>query len=111
MKIGMVSLGCPKNLVDSEVMLGLAQQQGHQLTRDAADADVLIVNTCAFIDKAKQESIDTILEMAEHKKTGRCQPADRHRLHGGALSRRAAGGDSGNRRGLGTGRYRRLSVR
>src|SRR5678816_1760421 len=59
----MISLGCPKNLVDSEVMLGLAQEQGHQLTRDAADADVLIVNTCAFIDKAKQESIDTIPEM------------------------------------------------
>jgi len=73
MKIGMVSLGCPKNLVDSEVMLGLAQQSGHELTRDAADADVLVVNTCAFIDKAKQESIDTILEMAELKKTGRCR--------------------------------------
>ena len=73
MKVGMISLGCPKNLVDSEVMLGLAQQTGHQLTRDAADADVLIVNTCAFIDKAKQESIDTILEMAELKKTGKCQ--------------------------------------
>ncbi len=73
MKIGMISLGCPKNLVDSEVMLGLAQQAGHQLTRDAAEADVLVVNTCAFIDKAKQESIDTILEMAEHKKTGRCR--------------------------------------
>ncbi len=73
MKIGMISLGCPKNLVDSEVMLGLAQQAGHELTRDAAGADVLIVNTCAFIDKAKQESIDTILEMAEHKKTGRCR--------------------------------------
>jgi ribosomal protein S12 methylthiotransferase len=73
MKIGMISLGCPKNLVDSEVMLGLAQQHGHQLTRDAADAEVLVVNTCAFIDKAKQESIDTILEMAEHKKTGACR--------------------------------------
>ena len=73
MKVGMVSLGCPKNLVDSEVMLGLAQQSGHQLTPDAADADVLVVNTCAFIDKAKQESIDTILEMAELKKTGKCQ--------------------------------------
>src|SRR5688572_1134298 len=73
MKIGMVSLGCPKNLVDSEVMLGLAQKYGHRLTRDAAEADVLVVNTCAFIDKAKQESIDTILEMAEHKKTGACQ--------------------------------------
>jgi ribosomal protein S12 methylthiotransferase len=69
----MISLGCPKNLVDSEVMLGLAQQAGHQLTRDAADAEVLVVNTCAFIDKAKQESIDTILEMAEYKKSGRCK--------------------------------------
>src|SRR6476659_2122854 len=69
----MISLGCPKNLVDSEVMLGLAQQQGHRLTRDAADADLLVVNTCAFIDKAKQESIDTILEMAEHKRNGACK--------------------------------------
>jgi len=73
MKIGMVSLGCPKNLVDSEVMLGLAQNHGHQLTPDASEADVIIVNTCAFIDKAKQESIDTILEMAEHKKAGSCR--------------------------------------
>jgi len=73
MKIGMISLGCPKNLVDSEVMLGLAQREGHQLTREAADAEVLIVNTCAFIDKAKQESIDAILEMAEHKKNGACR--------------------------------------
>jgi ribosomal protein S12 methylthiotransferase len=72
MKLGMISLGCPKNLVDSEVMLGLAEQSGHELTRDAADADVLVVNTCAFIDKAKQESVDAILEMAEHKTTGRC---------------------------------------
>jgi len=72
MKIGMISLGCPKNLVDSEVMLGLAQQSGHELTRDPEAADVLVVNTCAFIDKAKQESIDTILEMAEYKKNGRC---------------------------------------
>jgi ribosomal protein S12 methylthiotransferase len=72
MKIGLVSLGCPKNLVDSEVMLGLAQQAGHEITPQAADADVLVVNTCAFIDKAKQESIDTILELAEHKRSGRC---------------------------------------
>ncbi|MEQ1573362.1 MAG: 30S ribosomal protein S12 methylthiotransferase RimO [Vicinamibacterales bacterium] len=69
----MISLGCPKNLVDSEVMLGLAQEAGHQLTREAADADVLVVNTCAFIDKAKQESVDAILEMAGHKTTGRCR--------------------------------------
>ena len=73
MKIGLISLGCPKNLVDSEVMLGLAQQAGHELTNDAANADVLVVNTCAFIDSAKQESIDTILEMAQHKKDGACR--------------------------------------
>ncbi|HYM22004.1 MAG TPA: 30S ribosomal protein S12 methylthiotransferase RimO [Vicinamibacterales bacterium] len=73
MKIGLVSLGCPKNLVDSEVMLGLAKQAGHELTTDAASADVLVVNTCAFIDKAKQESIDTILEMAQHKTSGSCR--------------------------------------
>ena len=73
MKIGLISLGCPKNLVDSEVMLGLAQRAGHEFTQDAADADVLVVNTCAFIDAAKQESIDTILEMAQHKKDGACR--------------------------------------
>ena len=70
MKIGFVSLGCPKNLVDSEVMLGLAEQAGHEITSDAGSADVLVVNTCAFIDRAKQESVDTILEMAELKKQG-----------------------------------------
>ncbi|MEZ5292110.1 MAG: 30S ribosomal protein S12 methylthiotransferase RimO [Vicinamibacterales bacterium] len=68
MKIGFVSLGCPKNLVDAEVMLGTAEQAGHEITSDAAGADVIVVNTCAFIDRAKQESIDTILEMAEHKR-------------------------------------------
>ena len=73
MKIGLISLGCPKNLVDSEVMLGLAQQAGHELTQDPSAADVLVVNTCAFIDSAKQESIDAILEMAEHKKNGACR--------------------------------------
>ena len=69
MKIGLISLGCPKNLVDGEVMLGLARQAGHELTPHAADADVIVVNTCAFIDRAKQESIDAILEMAELKKS------------------------------------------
>jgi ribosomal protein S12 methylthiotransferase len=73
MKVGLISLGCPKNLVDSEVMLGLAKEAGHELTTDAASADVLVVNTCAFIDKAKQESIDTILEMAQHKANGSCR--------------------------------------
>jgi ribosomal protein S12 methylthiotransferase len=73
MKIGFVSLGCPKNLVDSEVMMGLSQDSGHTLTADPADADVLVVNTCAFIDSAKEESVNTILELAEFKKGGRCK--------------------------------------
>jgi ribosomal protein S12 methylthiotransferase len=68
MKIGFVSLGCPKNLVDAEVMLGLAEQAGHEITAEAERADILVVNTCAFIDRAKKESVDTILEMAELKK-------------------------------------------
>lgn len=73
MKIGLVSLGCPKNLVDSEVMLGLAQQAGHELTADSDAADVLVVNTCAFIDGAKQESVNAILEMAQRKTGGRAR--------------------------------------
>ena len=72
MKIGFLSLGCPKNLVDGEVMLGLARNAGHEVTTDAANAEVLIVNTCAFIDSAKQESIDAILEMAQQKRDGHC---------------------------------------
>jgi ribosomal protein S12 methylthiotransferase len=72
MKIGFVSLGCPKNLVDGEVMLGIARDAGHEITADAPGADVLVVNTCAFIDAAKQESIDAILEMARQKRDGRC---------------------------------------
>lgn len=71
MKIGFVSLGCPKNLVDSEVMMGQLVERGHELTSVPADADVIVVNTCSFIDPAKQESVDTILEMAQYKKTGR----------------------------------------
>jgi ribosomal protein S12 methylthiotransferase len=73
LRVGVVSLGCPKNLVDSEVMLGRLQARGHQLVPDAQDADVIVVNTCAFIDRAKQESIDTILEMAREKETGRAR--------------------------------------
>jgi ribosomal protein S12 methylthiotransferase len=72
-KIGFVSLGCPKNLVDTEVMMGQLTSSGHQLTPHPSDADVIVVNTCSFIDPAKQESVDTILEMAEYKKTGRAQ--------------------------------------
>src|SRR6202142_2555197 len=73
MRIGFVSLGCPKNLVDTEVMMGQLTSDGHELTPNPGDADVLVVNTCSFIDPAKQESIDTILEMAEYKKTGRAK--------------------------------------
>ncbi len=72
-KVGMVSLGCPKNLVDSEVMLGTLQGSGYAITSDPAAADVIVVNTCTFIEPARRESIDTILEMAEHKRTGRCR--------------------------------------
>ena len=72
-KIGFVSLGCPKNLVDSEVMMGLLNQAGAEITTRAEDADVIVVNTCSFIDSAKQESVDTILEMAQHKTAGRAQ--------------------------------------
>jgi ribosomal protein S12 methylthiotransferase len=73
LKIGFVSLGCPKNLVDTEVMMGQLTASGHELTPHPSDADVIVVNTCSFIDPAKQESVDTILEMAEYKKTGRAQ--------------------------------------
>jgi ribosomal protein S12 methylthiotransferase len=66
-KIGFVSLGCPKNLVDSEVMMGLLHRAGGDLTNHAEDAEILVVNTCSFIDSAKQESVNTILEMVQHK--------------------------------------------
>jgi len=69
-KVGFVSLGCPKNLVDSEVMMGMLARAGAELTRRAEDADVIVVNTCSFIDSAQQESVNTILEMAAHKTAG-----------------------------------------
>ena len=73
LKVGFVSLGCPKNLVDSEVMMGMLQRGGAHITSRADDADVIVVNTCSFIDTAKQESVDTILEMAQHKISGKAQ--------------------------------------
>jgi ribosomal protein S12 methylthiotransferase len=73
LKIGFVSLGCPKNLVDSEVMMGQLVARGHELTPHPDQADVLVVNTCSFIDPAKRESVDAILEMAEYKKIGRAK--------------------------------------
>jgi ribosomal protein S12 methylthiotransferase len=69
-KVGFISLGCPKNLVDSEVMMGILTREGYELTPRADDAEILVVNTCSFIESAQKESIDTILEMAEHKKFG-----------------------------------------
>ncbi len=69
-KVGMVSLGCPKNLVDSEVMMGLLAREGYELTADSASAEVLVVNTCGFIDSARQESVETIIEMASLKQSG-----------------------------------------
>ena len=75
-KVGFVSLGCPKNLVDSEVMMGLLHHNGAELTPRAEDAEVIVINTCSFIDSAKQESVNTILEMVQHK-----------REHGGKASR------------------------
>jgi len=72
-KIGFVSLGCPKNLVDSEVMMGQLAKHGYELTTDREAADVIVVNTCGFIEAAKQESINTILEMAQLKETANCK--------------------------------------
>ena len=72
-KVGFVSLGCPKNLVDSEVMMGMLARAGAELTRRAEEADVIVVNTCSFIDSAQQESVNTILEMAGHKAAGRAK--------------------------------------
>ncbi|MGB8116825.1 MAG: 30S ribosomal protein S12 methylthiotransferase RimO [Candidatus Sulfotelmatobacter sp.] len=72
-KVGFVSLGCPKNLVDSEVMMGLLARAGAELSTRAEDADVIVVNTCSFIESAQEESVNTILEMAEHKNSGRAK--------------------------------------
>ena len=71
--IHFVSLGCPKNRVDSEVMLGHTAEAGHQLVAEPGAADVIVVNTCGFIGEAKQESIDAILDMARHKQAGTCR--------------------------------------
>jgi ribosomal protein S12 methylthiotransferase len=72
-KVGFISLGCPKNLVDSEVMMGRLKQDGYEITTDAAEADTLVINTCGFIDAAKKESVDAILEAARLKSEGKCQ--------------------------------------
>lgn len=71
LKVGMVSLGCSKNRVDSEVLLGILRDNGYEIVADPSEADIVFVNTCGFIEPAKEESIDAIFEMAEYKKTGR----------------------------------------
>lgn len=86
LKIGIISLGCPKNLVDSEVMLGLIKKNAWTITNNPAEADIIIVNTCGFITSAKEESINTILQMAEYKKSGTCK----HLLVTGCLGQRYA---------------------
>lgn len=73
MKILCISLGCDKNLVDTEMMLGLLNKDGHTFTDDENEADIILINTCCFINDAKEESVNTILEMAEYKKTGNCR--------------------------------------
>src|SRR5688500_19591505 len=72
-RIHFVSLGCPKNRVDTEVMLGIAEKAGYRQVADPAEASVIVVNTCGFIDAAKEESIATILELSQHKKNGQCE--------------------------------------
>ena len=73
MKVLFISLGCDKNLVDSEEMLGLLRDRGYEITDDETEADVIAINTCCFIHDAKEESIQSILEMAEYRKQGRCK--------------------------------------
>ena len=86
MKLGLISLGCPKNLVDSEVMLGIIDSYRIEVVNDPEQADMILVNTCGFIEAAKQESIDTILAMAEYKKTAVC----RYLIVTGCLAQRYA---------------------
>ena len=86
MKLGLISLGCPKNLVDSEVMLGIIEKYDIEITNDPEAAEVIIVNTCGFIESAKQESIETILSMAAYKTEGCC----RHLIVTGCLAQRYA---------------------
>ncbi len=96
-RIGFVSLGCPKNLVDSEVMMGMLSTNGAEITARAEDADIIVVNTCSFIDTAKQESVDTILEMVAAQNPRPRPQAHRHRLPRRALPRRDSEEHPGDR--------------
>ena len=101
MKLLFISLGCDKNLVDTEFMLGMIRDAGTfdgqpiEMTDDEYQADIIIINTCCFINDAKEESINTILEMAEHKRDAKVKGADRDRMPGAALQGRDPQGDSG----------------
>ena len=86
-RVGLVSLGCAKNLLDSEVMAGVLTSRGFEMTADPASADALVVNTCGFIGPAKEEGINTILDLARHKREGRC----RRLVVAGCLAQRYAG--------------------
>src|SRR6201997_73653 len=87
-KVGMISLGCAKNLVDAEIMLGSVLERGMQITADANEADVLVINTCAFIDSAKEESIETILEA--HQQRGLTKRQNQRLIVSGCMSQRFA---------------------
>ena len=91
-KLGLISLGCAKNLVDSEHMLSLMRDAGWEITEDMSEADVGVVNTCGFIEAAKTEAIETILETAQYKQTGTHEGSGRHRLSRAALRGRNAQG-------------------
>src|SRR5436309_10430752 len=87
-KVGMISLGCAKNLVDAEIMLGSVLQRGMEITSQPEDADILVINTCAFIDSAKEESIEAILEA--HQQRGLNRRADQKLIVSGCMSQRFA---------------------
>src|SRR2546425_9769585 len=89
MKVHLTTLGCPKNQVDSELMLGMLTEAGFPLVEQPEDAECLIVNTCAFIDRAREESIDTILELAKLKERGSCRVL----IVTGCLTQRYGGGN------------------
>ena len=86
MNILFISLGCDKNLVDSEVMLGLLDAKGYQIVDDETQADIIVINTCCFVHDAKEESIQTILEMAEYKTDRATESTDRDRMPGTEIS-------------------------
>ena len=105
-KVALVNLGCAKNLVDAEVMLGKLHEQGYELTLDPTQADYLIVNTCGFIQSAKDESIDHIRDGPDQS-SGQAEKTSRYRVSGAALWRRTAARNARDRR---AGWYRRLST-